>query len=249
MFYAIASRLKQFILWMDFLFMTVLLYPLSFLPTTLTKQWYSPLFRSWCKCFIRALGVHLKLHQKNSRALPKQYILIGNHPSAFEDVGMPALFKARFLAKAELRHWWILGRISIFARTLYVQRESRDSRQTASTALVQALSEGDSIGLYPEGGCKGRRVFLPFRYGTFEAAITTGIPIIPVFIHYESQEDFEWKENETLTKKLWSIIRSQNKTANYYVFDSIDPKSFTDKEQLCLHVQSLYIKWQAEYLE
>ena len=235
--------------WLDLILATALLYGLTFLPEKFTWQWYPRLFRMWCLIFIRALGVRLKLIQKNQHSLPKHYIVIGNHPSVLEDLAMPALFDARFLAKEQIKDWWFLGRLSVATRTLYVKRESKESRKQARIALIRALQAGDNVGLYPEGGCKGRRIFIPFQYGTFDVAMKTGTPIIPVFLYYEAQEDFEWGETETLLHKLWKIAVSQNKTANYYVFDAIDPAKFESKEALCHHVQNLYLQWQAKYLE
>lgn len=248
MFCTIGRSIVCMIAWLDFIIVSAFLYILSFMPHRWTESWYSPFFRYWCWVFIRALGVQLKIHQHYQHTLPPQWIVIANHPSAFEDLGMPALFKARFLAKQELRDWWILGRISFFARTLYVQRESRLSRKTASETIIRALRRGNNIGLYPEGGCKGRRISLPFQYGIFEAALQTGTPIIPVFIHYETQSDFEWDQHESLIQALLKIIRSKNKTANYHVFDPIDPKIFKTKEALCTYTQDLYLQWQSQYL-
>lgn len=249
MFYTIGKFILSIVCWLDLALATLVLYLLSFLPAQLTQSWYPALFRHWCWIFIRALGVNLKLHQKNVLPLPTQFILIGNHPSVFEDLGMPALFKARFLAKRELRDWWILGRLSVATRTLYVKRDSRESRKAASEALIQCLQQKENVALYPEGGCKGRRIHLPFQYGCFDIAIQTGVPIIPVFLHYEAQEAFEWRKNVPLILKLWEIWRSPNKNANYYVFDAIDPKQFESKEALCSHVENLYLTWQAKYLE
>ncbi len=249
MFYTIGKCFLTALHWLDLALATLVLYLLSFLPKHFTKPWYPTLFQCWCWIFIRALGVNLKLHQKNTFPLPKQFILIGNHPSVFEDLGMPALFKARFLAKAELKHWWILGRLSVATRTLYVKRDSRESRKAASEALIHCLAQKENVALYPEGGCKGRRIYLPFQYGSFDIAIQTGVPIIPVFLHYEAQEAFEWRTNESLVHKLWEIWKSPNKNANYYVFDAIDPKKFKNKEELCGHVENLYLQWQSKYLE
>ncbi len=241
--------LIQSLLWLDFLVVTTFVYLCSFIPRKLTHGWYSPIFRNWCWIFIRALGVELKIHQHYTQALPEHFIVIANHPSAFEDLGMPALFKARFLAKQELRSWWILGRISFFARSLYVQREDRDSRKKAAQTIKDLLLQGINIGTHPEGGCKGRCIHLPFQYGIFEASLQTGVPIIPVFIHYEAQADFEWSKGESLIQTLWKIYRSKNKRANYHVFDAIDPKSFENKESFCEHMQTLYLQWQSNYLE
>jgi 1-acyl-sn-glycerol-3-phosphate acyltransferase len=249
MFYTFGKCLLGILCGLDLVVATVLLYLFSFLPKPFTNPWYPRLFQRWCWIFIRALGVNLRLHQKNLNPLPEHYILIGNHPSVFEDLGMPALFKARFLAKAELKHWWIVGRISIAVRTLYVKRDSRESRQATKELLQECLLNKENIALYPEGGCKGRRIHLPFQYGVFEIAIKTGVNIIPVFLHYEAQQAFEWRDNESLIHKLWEIWKSPNKNANYYVFDAIDPTKFENKEELCGHIENLYLKWQTKYLE
>lgn len=235
------------IAWLDLLFFSTLLYALSFLPKKYTRTWYPSVFQYWCKIFVRALGINLKLHQHYVGSLPKTYILIGNHPSAAEDVCMPALFKAKFLAKIEVKDWWVVGRIGRAAGTLYVKREEKSSRQEASDTLLKTLAKGESVGLYPEGGCKGRRIFTPFRYGAFEISIKSTVPILPVFIYYEAQEDFEW-QNEHLVHKLWMIVRAKNPTAHYFVFDPIYPDQFESKEAFCDHVQSLYLQWQNKYL-
>jgi 1-acyl-sn-glycerol-3-phosphate acyltransferase len=104
---------------------TVLLYLLSFLPRSLLQTFYFSLFRFWARAFVRALGVDLRLYQKNLLPLPEQYILIANHPSAFEDIGIPALFPVHSLAKVEVADWWLVGRISTASGSLYVRRESR----------------------------------------------------------------------------------------------------------------------------
>lgn len=248
MILSIFDLIRAFIGIIDLILMTGILYLLSFLPSKYLKKWYRCLFRYWCWIFIRALRVDLYLHEKNLTSLPEHYILIGNHPSAFEDIGMSALFDAYFLAKIEVKDWWIVGRISKAAGNFYVQRECKDSRAQATETLKDALQNGYNIGLYPEGGCKGRRIFIPFRYGIFDLALQTKVPIVPVFLHYEAQQQFEW-QNQTLIYKLWMIFKAQNRRVNYYVYDAIDPCNFTSKEALCEYVQNLYLDWQKRYLD
>ena len=249
MFYYTAASLKLLTLWIDFIVFTVLMYVLSWLPHKYLHGWYTRLFRYWSQAFVRALGVDLKLHQKNLQPLPGQYILIANHPSAFEDIGIPALFDVYSLAKAEVRHWWVVGRISAAAGTLYVQRESRESRKQAAQQMLDEIRAGKNIALYPEGGCKGRRIFESFRYGAFDASIKTGVPILPVFIHYEAQDDFEWRDPQTLIDKIFHFVTTQNSTANYYVFDAIDPEQFESKEEFTDYAWQLYKCWEKKYLE
>ncbi|HED33775.1 MAG TPA: 1-acyl-sn-glycerol-3-phosphate acyltransferase [Gammaproteobacteria bacterium] len=249
MFYYTFRLVKLSALWVDFIFLSILLYVLSLLPGNVHGNWYFRLFRVWCKAFVRALDVNLKLHQKNLQDIPRRYILIANHPSAFEDIGIPALFEVRSLAKIEVKDWWIVGKISSAAGNLYVKRESRESRNQASESLVQAIKDGTNVALYPEGGCKGKRIFESFRYGAFDVSMKTGVPILPVFLHYEAQDDFEWRDPHTLLDKLYHFLNTENSTANYYVFDAIDPANFTSKEEFTEYTWQLYKNWQEKYME
>lgn len=233
----------------DFILYTLLVYLLTFLPARWMRPIFPRLFRSWCRVFVRALNVDLRLHQNNAQRLPRQYILIANHPSAFEDIGVPALFDVVSLAKYEVQHWPIVGRISRAAGTLYVQRESAASRHAALDDMVNALASGLNLAIYPEGGCKGRRLYTLFRFGAFEASLRSGVPILPVFLHYEAQDDFEWQPPYTLPQKMWHFLTTQNNRVNYYVFDPIYPQDFPDKAAFSNHVYALYQGWQKKYLE
>lgn len=245
----VARLVWRILCWVELSLYTLFLYLLSYLPHTLIRGFYFPLFRVWCRSFVRALGVDLRLHQKNTRPLPAQYILVANHPSAFEDIGIPALFPVHSLAKIEVADWWLVGRISSASGTLYVHRESRESRNAAAEEIESKLKSGINIALYPEGGCKGRRIFESFRYGAFDISLRTGIPILPVFLHYESQDDFEWREPQTLLHKIWHMMTTQNSRANYYVYDAFDPADFDDKESYTRHVHERYLEWQTRYLD
>lgn len=233
--------------WLELTVFTAFMYGTSYLPEP-WRRWYPRLFHAWCRAFVRAMGVDLRLHQKNARPLPRQYILISNHPSAFEDIGVPALFPVVSLAKIEVADWWIVGRISRAAGTLYLKRELRESRRAAFQRILDELAWGKNICVYPEGGCKGRRV-QPFRRGIFDVSLRSGVPILPVFLHYEAQEDFEWLSPQTLPSKILQILATRNSRANYYVHDAIHPGDFPGKEQYCDHVHGLYLAWQAKYLE
>lgn len=233
--------------WIELVLLTVPLYLSSLLPGR-RGRWYVRLFQVWCRAFVDALGIDLRLHQKHLKPLPKRYILIANHPSAFEDIGIPALFDVDSLAKVEVRSWWIVGRICAAAGTLFVQRSSRESRVSAARQLERRLAAGRNVSLYPEGGVMGKRVHDSFRYGAFDISLRTGIPILPVFIHYESQDDFYWS-GQILVQKLIDLMRTRNNRANYYLYDAFNPKDFSDKAEYSEAVRQQFLRWQERYLE
>jgi 1-acyl-sn-glycerol-3-phosphate acyltransferase len=240
--------LKLIVYWIDHGVFTLIMYLLTFLPRALLARFYPRLFRLWSMSFVHALDVDLRLLQNHRKPLPEHFLMIGNHPSAFEDIGIPALFDVASVAKHEVKDWWIVGRISAAAGTLFVVRDSKDSRTAVFQQVIDELGRGKNIALYPEGGCKGRAI-APFRYGVFDISLQTGIPIVPVFLHYEAQDVFEWRAPQTLLNKIWHFLTSPNNRANYYVFDAIDPRGFDSKEDYCDHVHKLYLQWQTKYLE
>jgi 1-acyl-sn-glycerol-3-phosphate acyltransferase len=234
--------------WLFLTLLSILLYLLSHMPRALSGRYYHFLSRYWCRIFVRALDVDLSRIDKNKQALPEQYILVANHPSAIEDFAIPALFDIYPLAKAGVRDWIVLGRISDYAGTIYVERDNADSRHAAKKALHEAVESGKNIIIFPEGGCKGSRIYEKFHKGAFDISLQTGIPILPVFLHYVDQKTFEWTD-QTLVQKLWQIFKSNNNQVNYYVHDVISPDMFDDAENFTAHVHSQYLKWQDEYLD
>jgi 1-acyl-sn-glycerol-3-phosphate acyltransferase len=237
--------------WADFVAFTGLLYVLSWLPWPGKPQAHpvARMFNAWCRCFVRAIDVDLRLHQKNLKPLPPRYVLIANHPAAFEDIGIPALFDVVSLAKIQVKDWFVVGSISRAAGTLYVDRDDPESRHHAIDAMVAAVNAGQNIALYPEGGCKGRRLFHEFLSGAFDVSMRTGVPVLPVFLHYEAQDDFEWQPPYTLPDKIWHMMTTVNNRANYYVYDPLDPKDYADKHAMKAAAYALYVKWNAQYLE
>ncbi|MBM3116186.1 lysophospholipid acyltransferase family protein [Jeongeupia naejangsanensis] len=236
------------ICWLDLAAYTLALLLLALLPSGWLRICYPKLFRSWCRCFVRALGVRLHLHQHQTRPLPDHFILIANHPSALELVGIPGLFNVVSLAKIEVRDWWFVGRIAAAAGTFFVERESKGSRQNALTSMRSAVSGGRNIAIYPEGGCKGRRVAERFHYGAFTLSLDTGVPIVPVFLHYEAQQAFAW-EGQTLPQMLRQIACAPNRQAHYHVYDAFDPADFADRDAYVQHVHACYLTWQQRHLD
>jgi len=239
---------RKIIGWMEFILFTTMMYALSWLPWP-KKHPVAYLFNAWCRAFVRALDIDLRLHQKNRLRLPQHFILIANHPAAFEDIGIPALFNVVSLAKLQVQDWFVVGRISKAAGTLFVDRDDPESRHRAVQMMVDAVNAGMNIAIYPEGGCKGRRLFEEFKSGAFEVSIRTGIPILPVFLHYEAQDDFEWQPPYTLPQKIWHMMKTINNRVNYYVYDVMNPTDYADKYAMKAVAHSLYVGWNKQYLE
>ena len=239
--------LRKIIGWVEFLLLCPLVYLLTWLPWP-GKHPVAHLFHVWCRAFVRAFDVDIHIHQKTGRRLPRRFILSANHPAAFEDIGSPAVFDVVSVAKLEVQDWFIAGRITKAAGTLFVDRDNPESRQQVIQAMVDTVNAGQNIAIYPEGGCKGRRLFSEFKSGAFDVSMRTGVPILPVFLHYEAQDDFEWQPPYTLPDKIWHIMTASNNRANFYVYDVLDPKDYADKYAMKAAAYAMFKRWDEQYL-
>lgn len=245
----ILSRLLRICIYsIALLIFTLVLYFSSYLPNTITRIFYHRLTRFWCFIFVRALGVDLRLIHKNTKPLPEHYILIANHPSSLEDFGVASLFNIFPLAKKGVRNWLFIGRISERAGTIFFDRKDKGSRRSAIGTMTAALNDGKNVVLFPEGGCLGKRIYKLFHTGAFDVAMRTGLPIIPLFLHYEDQDAFAWLD-ESLLSNFWSIMTAKSNRANYYVYDAIDPSGYTDKFEFANDVHALYLDRQKVHLD
>lgn len=110
------------------------------------------------------------------------YIYIANHRSWLDQ---PAVILAapqllRFLGKADYFKTPVLGTTLRLFGCLPV---SRDKPGALIEVLSQALAQGKSFVLYPEGTRSPSEDFLPFRSGAFVLSAQTGASIAPLYIY------------------------------------------------------------------
>ena len=110
-----------------------------------------------------------------------------NHASNVEppiifDMLSPLFPKLRILYKAELRKLPVLGRAFDLAGFVPLERGNRDQSLPAIDRAAQALREGNSFLIFPEGTRSRTGELLPFKKGGFIMALQAQAPIVPVAI-------------------------------------------------------------------
>lgn len=132
-------------------------------------------------------GIKVRVHGGENIQRGRAAVYAVNHASNVEP---PILFLAlsplfprlRVLYKAELRKLPILVRAWDLAGFVPLERGNREQSLPAIDRAAEALREGNSFLIFPEGTRSRTGELLPFKRGGFIMAIKGQAPIVPVAI-------------------------------------------------------------------
>lgn len=113
-------------------------------------------------------------------------LLCANHIGYVE---IPALFSVTqmdFVGEARLAHWPVLGALMRSQETVFVDRSLVAAARPMVEAVEARLHAGRLVLCFPEGTPSASVTPGPFLTGIFEAAVGTGLPVIPVAISIDS---------------------------------------------------------------
>ena len=105
--------------------------------------------QAWALKMLALLGIRLELHGQPPACGP--VLLVANHISWLDILVMHAARHCRFVAKAEVRHWPLIGRLATGGGTLYIERESRRDAMRVVHHMAESLKRGEIVAVFPEG--------------------------------------------------------------------------------------------------
>lgn len=166
----------------------VLLLPLFVLTIEIPrlKKFGRRLNRLWSTIFFTLIFIRVQFVNRHFIKRKQQYIIVSNH---FSYLDIPVLGFINkdivFIGKSSL------GRVPLFGymfRNLHIEvdRSSLKSRGESLVKTKQALAEGSSVVVFPEGGITSKAPPLMGRFkdSVFKLAIEKQIPIIPVTLSF-----------------------------------------------------------------
>jgi 1-acyl-sn-glycerol-3-phosphate acyltransferase len=90
--------------------------------------------------------------------------------------------RLRVIYKKSLRRLPVLGRCFDIGGFIPIDRRDREQSDRAIAAAAQALREGNSFLVFPEGTRSRTGELLPFKKGAFILAIESQAPLVPIAI-------------------------------------------------------------------
>ncbi len=138
--------------------------------------------QAWADGMLGKIGITLQRQGTPAGAGPA--LLVANHISWLDIVTMHAARYCRFVSKAGIRQWPLVGSMADAADTLYIQRESRRDAMRVVHQMADSLRGGDVVAVFPEGTTSDGVTMLPFHANLLQAAIAVNAPVQPVAISY-----------------------------------------------------------------
>jgi 1-acyl-sn-glycerol-3-phosphate acyltransferase len=173
-----------------FLFAVLFLifFPLFLIPIMFKKQFklVGIFNRWWAKLLFPLCFLPYRIECRATLDRKGQYIFCPNH---FSYLDIPAMgfnpVNAIFVGKNDMEHIPLFG---FMYRKLHITVDRSKLRSRVNTMLqaMQAIDEGKSLIIFPEGGVYTKHPprMVEFKDGAFRIAIEKQIPIVPVTIPY-----------------------------------------------------------------
>ena len=167
----------------------------------------------WASRLVQLLGVELRVTGPVPVTGP--LLLVANHISWLDIVVLHAAHHCRFVSKADVRGWPLVGTLATGAGTLYIQRESRRDALRVVHHMAKALQDGDILAVFPEGTTGDGLDLLPFHANLIQAAIAAQAPVQPVALRYvdaatgANSQAMSYIGDETLVGSLWRTLSAQ----------------------------------------
>ncbi|MGZ3686388.1 MAG: lysophospholipid acyltransferase family protein, partial [Bdellovibrionota bacterium] len=190
--------------------------------------------RVWSLEVLSLVGVHLTVVGIVSPERPT--IFVGNHLSYLD---IPLLMAqapfVSFVAKVELASWPIFGRGMREAGTIFVKRESVQSRGEVKDTLLHAIrDEKKSMAVFPSGTTRLTED-KEWKPGAFRLAQDAGVPIQAFRIRYKPLRKAAFIDDDGFVAHLFSLCREGGVLAEI---------EFAPSEKVTDYKASL-AKWQA----
>ena len=166
--------------------------------------------QAWAQRMLRVLGV--PLHVTGQPVAQGPMLLVCNHLSWLDILVLHAARHCRFVSKADVRHWPLIGTLATGGGTLYIEREKRRDAMRVVHHMAESLKAGDVVAVFPEGTTGDGRALLPFHANLIQAAISAHAPVQPValrFVDRASGKDSDgplYLGDDTLVGSLWRTL-------------------------------------------
>ncbi|WP_422839161.1 lysophospholipid acyltransferase family protein [Aquabacterium sp.] len=183
--------------------------------------WHDENLKWSCK-LLQILGIELHVQ---GRAHDGAKLVVANHISWLDIVAINSVVPSRFVSKAEVGRWPLIGRLVTAAGTLYLTRERRRDAMRVLGLMAQSLRTGHTVAVFPEGTTGSGHGVMHFHPNLLQAAIDAQVPVQPVVLRYADRDapvsaKAAYVGDTSLMQSLWWVVSAQGLSVHVTVLPS-----------------------------
>lgn len=180
----------------------------------------------WSRIMLKCIGLTIHLHTRMHTQWDKPdkpphkitgtrvqalrnpaALVVSNHISWLDILVLQSTMPVIFVAKSDIRHWPLIGKMAALAGTCFIDRNRRTALRNVHDTLMRHLQSGQSVCVFPEGTTSDGTGLLPFHTGLFESAIAARVMVQPVRLQY-SNRSAAYIADMTLVDSLLRVLLS-----------------------------------------
>ena len=140
--------------------------------------------RRTARGLLAALGIGFEVDDRRPHVGRGVGLVVSNHTSFLDIVAIAGVVPARFVAKAEILGWPVVGGLARRLGVIGIDRGALHSLPATIGTMTAGLFGDDAVGVFPEGTTWCGRAGGRFRPATFQAAVDARMPVIPVHVGF-----------------------------------------------------------------
>lgn len=131
---------------------------------------------------LAAAGVRVRVVGEENAFAARPAVFTFNHQSQLDPFILSAVLRKDFsgVAKKSLQKNPVFGPVGYLTEAVYIDRADSSKARSGLEAAVEALQEGKSIAIAPEGTRSPTPRLLPFKKGPFHLCMQAGVPMVPI---------------------------------------------------------------------
>ena len=151
-----------------FSLLTLPLLPVQYVSMKLERFVHKSLPRFWHRMIAKLLG--MRIHVTGELSLERPLLIAANHSSWADIVVLSTIAEVSFIAKSEVKTWPLFGLFAVLQRSVFVERDRKQSTGRQADTIAGRLAKGDAMVLFAEGTTSDGNRVLPFKSALFGAA-------------------------------------------------------------------------------
>lgn len=180
-------------------------------------HWRQTIFYLWTSSFVRISKMKIEVLGTPPRP---PFFLVTNH-LGYADIGaLRAVAKGVFVAKGEIKDWFLAGRICRDMGTIFIDRSNRRDIPRAGELILERLNNGEGVIVFPEGTSTKGEAVLPFNSSFLEFAARGEVPVSYAAITYKTPDGEMpastavcWWEDISFFAHVWRLFKVSRYTA------------------------------------